>query len=60
MWGRRLSTTYLRARWRVAGPARPAHAVIELIVNAIQAMRIVKPTGRRITVIVLRSGKEPG
>jgi hypothetical protein len=29
-------------------------------VNAIQAMRIVKPTGRRITVIVLRSGKEPG
>lgn len=32
--------------------------VIELIVNAIQAIRLVKPTGGRITVTVLRSGQE--
>lgn len=32
--------------------------VIELIVNAIQAIRIVKPTGGLITVTVLRSGQE--
>lgn len=31
--------------------------VIELIVNAIQAIRIVKPTGGRVTVTVLRSGQ---
>jgi hypothetical protein len=32
--------------------------VIELIVNAIEAIRVVKPTGGRITVTVLRSGQE--
>lgn len=32
--------------------------VIELIVNAIQAIRIAKPAGGRITVTVLRSGQE--
>lgn len=32
--------------------------VIELIVNAIQAIRAVKPTGGRITVTILRGGQE--
>jgi hypothetical protein len=32
--------------------------VIELIVNAIQAVRAVRPTGGRISVTILRSGQE--
>ena len=31
--------------------------VIELIVNAIQAIRLVKPTGGRVTVTILRDGQ---